>query len=210
MTTIITRLYPNLATAQGVVAELQASGHAVSTVDIITKGGDGSPEDRMISARVPKASAAAYAPGIGKGAALVVVQAPFAPIGTARHAMLVVNRTPSMDVGVDDEDVYIREQPKIETSGKVQRGTVFYMSNPFRRLGHGHILGSNPILPAKERTSAIRGGAYMSKIFWPMKLVSTGRQASSAISGGFLFSQMFGIPTLIGDLPSRELLPTKI
>jgi hypothetical protein len=209
MTTIITRLYPDLATAKGVVAALEANGHAASTIDIITKA-DGSAEARMDAARVPRDSAAAYAPGIAKGAALVVVQAPFAPMGTARDAMKVVNRTASIDVGVQDEDFYIREQPVVELSGKVQTGTVFYMSNPHRRLGHGHILGSNPILPSKERTSAIRGGAYMSTKFWPMKLVSTGRQANSAIQGGFLFSSLFGIPTLIRDLPSRELLPTTI
>lgn len=210
MTTIITRLYPDLATAQGVVAALLANGHAPSTIDVITKGGDGAPEDRMLAARVPKASAAAYAPGIGKGAALLVVQAPFAPVGTARDAMKVVNRTPAINVGIENEDFYIREEPKLEISGKVLTGTVFYMSNPYKRLGHGHVLGSNPILPAKERTSAIRGGAYMSKMFWPMKLVSTNRNASSAISGGMLFSKLFGIPLLIRDLPSRELIPTKI
>ncbi len=208
MTTIITRLYPDLATAKGVVAALEANGHASSTIDIITS--DGSAAERMAAARVPASSAAAYAPGIAKGAALVVVQAPFAPMGTARDAMKVVNRTRSIDVGIEDEDFYIREQPSIEISGKVQTGTVFYMSNPHRRLGHGHILGSNPILPSKERTSAIRGGAYMSKMFWPMKLVTTNRHASSAISGGMLFSKLFGIPLLIRDLPSREILPTKI
>lgn len=209
MTTIITRLYPDLATAKGVVAALEANGHAPSTIDIITKA-DGSAEARMDTARVPRESAAAYAPAIAKGAALVVVQAPFAPMGTARNAIKVVNRTKSIDVGIEDEDFYIREQPNIELSGKVQTGTVFYMSNPHRRLGHGHILGSNPILPAKERTSAIRGGAYMSTKFWPMKLVTTNRDANSAISGGMLISKMFGIPTLIRDLPSRELLPTTI
>lgn len=209
MTTIITRLYPDLATAQGVVAALEANGHAPSTIDIITASG-GSAEARMAAARVPKPSAAAYAPGIAKGAALVVVQAPFAPMGTARDAMKVVNRTQSIDVGIEDEDSYIREQPSVEISGKVMRGTVFFMSNPHRRLGHGHILGSNPILPSKPRTSAIRGGAYMSKMFWPMKLVTTSRNANSAISGGMLFSNLFGIPLLIRDLPSRELLPTTI
>jgi hypothetical protein len=210
MTTIITRLYPDLATAQGVVAALKAAEHDDRTIDIIAKDGEGSATQRMLAARVPAASADAYAPGVAKGAALVVVRAPFAPIGTARHAIRVVNRTASIDVGLADEDVYVREQPRLEVSGKVMQGTVFYMSNPHRSLGHGHILGSNPILPAKERTSAIRGGAYMSKMFWPMKLVSTGRQASSAISGGFLFSKMFGIPTLISDLPSRELIKTTI
>jgi hypothetical protein len=187
-----------------------ANGHAPSTIGVITKGGDGAPEDRMLAARVPKASAAAYASGIAKGQALVVVQAPFAPIGAARDAMKVVNRTPAINVGVENEDFYIREEPRLETMGKVQRGTVFYMSNPLRPMAHGRVLGQNPILPPRERRSAIAGGRYMSKMFWPMKLVSTGRQAKSAISGGFLFSQMFGIPTLISDLPSREMFPTKV
>jgi hypothetical protein len=210
MTTIITRLYPDLATAQGVVAALQANGHAASTIDIITQSGDGDAAARMRGARVPAASAAAYGPGIAKGAALVVVRAPFAPMGAARDAMKVVNRTASIDVGLEDEDVYIREQPKLETSGKVLSGTVFYMTNPFRPHGHGHILGANPLLPHRTRTSAIPGGRHMSKAFWPMKLVSTNRQAGSAISGGMLFSHMFGIPTLIRDLPSREMIPTKV
>ncbi|WP_295079917.1 hypothetical protein [Tabrizicola sp.] len=210
MTTIITRLYPDLATAQRVVAALEANGHMPATIDIITKASGVASETRMIDARVPSASAAAYAPGIAKGAALVVVRAPFAPLGAARDAMKVVNRTAAIDVGIEDEDHYIREQPRVDISGKVLQGTVFFMSNPFKPLRHDHVLGSNPILPAKPRTSAIRGGAYMSTKFWPMKLISTNRQANSAISGGFLFSKLFGIPLLIRDLPSREILPTKI
>lgn len=210
MTTIITRLYPDLATARRVVEALEANGHDPSTIGMIAKGGDGSPEARMAEARVPNASAAAYAPGIARGGVLVVVHAGFAPIGAARDAIKVVNRTPSIDVGLDDEDVYIREQPKVELSGKILHGKVFFMSNPYRTPGHGHILGSNPILPSRPRTSAIRGGAYMSRLFWPMKLVTTGREGRSAIPGGFLFSRAFGIPLLIRDLPSRELLPTKI
>jgi hypothetical protein len=43
-----------------------------------------------------------------------------------------------------------------------------------------------------------------------MKLVTTNRRASSAIPGGMLISRMFGIPTLIRDLPSRELIKTTL
>lgn len=210
MTTIITRLYGDLTTAQGVAAALMAAGHDAATIDVISRDGAGSAEARMLGARVPKASAAAYAPGVDKGAALLVVRAPFAPMGTARHAVRVVNRTPAIDVGLPDEDVYIREQPKLELEGKVLPGTVFYMSNPHRRAGHGHILGANPILPAKPRTSAIRGGAYMSTKFWPMKLLSPQKERGSAIRGGMLISSIFGIPTLSGDTPSRQLIPTTI
>ena len=210
MTTIITRLYKDMATAQGVATELTSAGHVAGNIDVISRDGAGTAEARMLEARVPKASAAAYAPGVAKGAALLVVRAPFAPMGTARHAIRVVNRTPAINVGLEDEDVYIREHPKVETEGKILQGTVFYMSNPHRRAGHGHILGANPILPAKPRTSAISGGAYMSTKFWPMKLVSARKEKSSAIQGGMLFSSIFGIPTLIKDLPSRELVKTTI
>jgi hypothetical protein len=210
MTTIITRLYKDVATAQGVASALTSAGHDAATVDVISRDGAGEAEARMIEARVPVASAAAYAPGVAKGAALLVVRAPFAPMGTARHAIRVVNKTPAMSVGLADEDVYIREQPKIETSGKVLQGTVFYMSNTHRNLPHGHILGSNPILPARPRTSAIPGGRHMSKMFWPGKLLSPQRERSSAIRGGWLISSIFGIPTLSGDTPSRQLIPTTL
>jgi hypothetical protein len=43
-----------------------------------------------------------------------------------------------------------------------------------------------------------------------MKLVSAPKERNSAVRGGFLVSKMFGIPTLVGDLPSRELIRTTL
>lgn len=210
MTTIITRLYPDLATATSVAANLAQGGHDPSTIDVITRSGEGSVSARIRAARVQAAAAAAYAPRVEKGAALLVVRAPFAPMGTALHAKRLVNRTPSIDVGLAEEEHYIREQPNVETAGKVLSGTVFYMSNPHRSTSHGHVLGSNPILPSKPRTSAMAGGGYMSRMFWPMKLVSAPKERNSAVRDGFLVSRMLGIPTLVGDLPSRELIRTTL
>lgn len=209
MTTIITRLYPDLATATRVVTALKDRGHDDATISIVTKDGDGSALSRMSRARIPAASAAAYAPGLAKGQVLVVVQAPFAPMGTARDAIRSMNRTPAINVGIADEDYYIREEPKEATSGKIMHGTVFFMSNPLRPMAHGHILGQNPILPPRERRSAIHGGGHMSTKFWPMKLVSTSREANSVIRGGFLFSSLFGMPTIIREWSSRNMM-TKI
>ena len=47
------------------------------------------------------------------------------------------------------------------------------MSNPHNRPSHRHIMGSNPISASRPRNSAISGGAYMSRFFWPMKLVAS-------------------------------------
>jgi hypothetical protein len=210
MTTIITRLYADQAAARAVVATLLDRGQDEDTIDIITRDSTGGAEAAMRAARVPVAAAAVYARAMSGREALLVVAAPFNPVGAARDAKRVVSKSPAIKVGLASEDHYVRESFSARHSGSVLTDHPMVMSNPHKPLGHGHMLGQNPILASKVKTSAIRGGAYMSKMFWPMKLVSTGRQARSAMSGRFLFSSLFGIPTLIGDLPSREMIKTKI
>jgi hypothetical protein len=210
MTTIITRLYPDAATAQSVAGVLAADGQAYTAIDVITRDGAGTLAGRLRNARVGAGAAAAYAGPVGDGRALLVVNAPVAPLGTALRAIRTVNRYPSVSVGLADEDVYIREMPETIREGKVYSGTVFFMSNPHRSLLRGHILGSNPIIHSGPRTSAIRGGAHMSKWFWPGKLVSKPKEGTSVIRGTWLFSSLFGIPTVIRDWPLRRDLPTII
>ena len=154
--------------------------------------------------------ARAYAGPVGEGRALLVIDAPFAPMGTALNAIRTVNRFPSIDVGLAEEDVYIRDEPQVDLSGRVLQGTVFYMSNPHRSLPQGHILGSNPIIHSRPRTSAIRGGAYISTKFWPMRLVSKPKVGTSAMRGTWLFSSLFGLPTIIRNWPPRDDIPTTI
>lgn len=201
MTTIITRLYADRATADRVVAALATKGHLPENIDVITSGEAAT----LHAARVSARAAAAYGPALTGGRALVVVRAPFAPIGTARSAMRIVNATPSIKVGLDDEDEYIREEPAVIIQDRVLPPGTFFMSNPHRSLPRGHILGSDPITHGRRATSAIAGGAYMSTKFWPMKLVSKGREAHSAIRGGWLFSSLFGIPTLVKDWGPRDI-----
>lgn len=210
MTTIITRLYANAAAAQGVVAALLAEGHSPATVHVITRDGAGTAAERMHAARVSATAARAYAGPVAEGRALLVVNAPFAPLGTALNAIRTVNRFASIDVGLAEEDAYIRDEPEVQLSGRILQGTVFFMSNPYRSLPQGHILGSNPIIHSRPRTSAIRGGAYISTKFWPMKLVSKPRERTSVLRGTWLFSSLFGLPTIIRTWPPREEFPTTI
>lgn len=199
MTTIITRLYEDTATARAVADALLNNGHDAGTIDILS--GEAATVARMTAARVSADAAEAYAPMAAAGKALLVVRAPFAPIGTARNAMRTVDKVASIKVGVANENEYIRETPTVQARGNILTDHPFFMSNKHRRLGHGHILGSNPIKPSRPRTSAIKGGAYMSTKFWPMRLVSANaKQGSSAIRGGWLVSKSFGIPTLIGRI----------
>ena len=139
MTTVITRLYEDMATARSAADALLNNGHDAGTVDIIA-GAEGA-EDRMKAARVNPDAAALYAPAVADGKALVVVRAPFAPIGTARNAMKVVDRFASIKVGVADEDEYIRETPSIAAHGSIMADHPLFMSNKHRRLGPPAHLG---------------------------------------------------------------------
>jgi hypothetical protein len=205
MTTIITRLYPDQAAAQTVADALARQNLNLTSVDIITRDGA---DARMRKAMVGPDAAAVYAGPVAQGKALLVVNAPFAPMGTALRAIRTVNGFPSIDVGLADQDAYIRDEPDVQLEGRVFTGTVFFMSNPNRPLPMGHILGSDPIRRRPRRNSAIAGGAYMSTKFWPGKLISKHKDHRPLTREGWLFSKIFGIPTLTKDWPPRDEVMT--
>ncbi|MCU0801518.1 MAG: hypothetical protein MUD11_07030 [Rhodobacteraceae bacterium] len=195
MTTIITRLYADAATARGVVSALLAKGHDQDTIDVIGSDGVGTVADRMKAAAVNATSAAAYAAALTGGRTLVVVRAPFAPMGTARNAMRVMDRTPSVDVGVPGSE-YRSESMSIVNAGSVMLDHPYFMSNPHRPMSHGHVFGAKLLSARKERRSAIAGGRLMSGMFWPMKHLSARKERTSAIKGTWLFSR------LLADMPT--------
>lgn len=210
MTTIITRLYPDPAQATAARASLLDKGQDEDTIHIIMGDNPEAAAAAMKAARVSSASAAAYLRAMTGQQALLVVEAPFNPIGTAQRAMRVLNKHPALDVGLADEDVYLREYPDARFSNSIMKDHPLFMSNSYSGLSHGHILGSNPIIRSKLRSSAIRGGGYMSRMFWPMKLLSRPKESKSAIRGGWLFSSLFGLPLLTSRWASRDDLPTII
>lgn len=197
MTTIITRLYPSGAAAKAAVDDLLSRGHGEDYIHILTRDGSGTVTERLRAARVNPEAARAYAGPVSEGRVLVVVQAPFNPIGAARHAIRVLDLHPALDVGLANENDYIREDARPDLSASILRDHPLCMSKKHRETMHGHILGSNPILPSKPCTSAIRDGAYISTKFWPMKLLSPARVKTSARNSDWQLSRMFDIPTVI-------------
>jgi len=208
MTTIITRLYPDQAAADAAMASLLEIGQDKGTIRIITGQGSEETSNAMRAARVGAVAIAAYSKAMTGAQALLVVQAPFNPIGTARNAIRVLVTHPAMDVGLANEDVYLREYPAARVSDSILTKHPLLMSNPFRQMPHGRIFGNDPIIRGKSRTSAMRGGGFMSRFFWPMKLVSDAKPRTSAISGTWLFSSKLGLPLILKSWPSREDVPT--
>lgn len=189
MTTIITRLYPDAVTAQAVVAALLGYGHDQDTIDVIVKDGASDLMDRMRTSRVGPDAAATYTKHmVGNNNALLVVRAGYNPVGAARNAIKVAARYGSVDVGLDDENQYVREDADTSRNLSLMAGHPLLMSNPHQTPSHGHIMGNNPISAPREGRSAMAGGGFMSRYFWPMRLVSANaKEGTSAIRGGALF-----------------------
>ena len=197
MTTIITRLYADAATARNVASALMARGLDQDLIDVVGMDGAGSVAERLHAAEVAPVAAAAYAAAMAKGNTLVVVRAPFAPMGTARNAMRTMDRTPSIKVAVDEES-YIRIDPSITNRASVMTDHPFFMSNPHRPMSHGHIFGAKLLSAHKDKRSVYPGGKLMSGIFWPMKHLSAHKERRSAISGTWLFSHWLAdMPTVM-------------
>lgn len=108
MTTIITRLYKDDSAANAVVSDLSSAGFPEKTYEVIGSGGDVTAA--MAEARVGDQAAAAYAPLIDQGNKLVVVRAPFTPFGAATTAMKIVDSQPTVDAGLEKQDVLISEE----------------------------------------------------------------------------------------------------
>lgn len=186
MTTIITRLYPSGTAAHAVADALMEAGHNASYVDIISQADPAA----MTAARVSASAAAAYAKAMTGGQALLVIRAPFSPIGAANSAKAVVGRYASVDAGVSNEDDYIREQARGDRFLSILTDHPRFLSQDIgpgkgrTRTTVSSAFGM-PLLSAyKTKRSVTADGTYISSKFWPMRLVSANKTKRSVISGG--------------------------
>ena len=143
MTTIITRLYQDEQTANGVAQALLDHHFRPAMLDVIVGGGD--TQSEMLGAKVPKGSLEAYAEGIQGGNALLVVRAPF---GGAEKAGIIVDQTASIAgdstyVAAETRrplhNFILRSHPHIMTSPEFPAlQTRFWAKFPFAHLIPGH------------------------------------------------------------------------
>lgn len=189
MKTISTRLYPDSAAAQAAYDALLENAIRAESMDMIH--GDGDVNAKLRAAEVTETAAGIYASHMNDGRVLLVVRAPF---GVAATATRTLEEFPSIDVGMGSEDKYIKAQAEV---GSILKSHPLLMSNKYGTRGSTPVFGKNQVMRGVTKNSAIKGGAVMSKFFWPMKLVSSGNRKKSAISGGMLFSDMMKMPTVI-------------
>lgn len=116
MATIITRLYKDAATADAVVADLKADDYADRNITVIS--GSDNLAQRMDAASVPEDAASAFAARIGEGNVLVVVKA---LLGQAERAVNIVNRQPTVDSGLEKQDIYVPTTYKKDMSKLIMK-----------------------------------------------------------------------------------------
>ncbi len=174
MTTIVTRLYADTKTAEQAATALKLQSHRDDTIDVIEQGTGA--KAAMIDARVPEHSAAAYSKKMTKGNALVVVRAAITPFGAARNAMDTLDEFDSIDAGVENQNVYLKEDSveHMFLDTKVDRTHRLWATwgNERRRGRVSDAFGVRTLAPYKTHNSVMSGTHFMSRAFWPMSLLS--------------------------------------
>lgn len=191
MTTVISRVYADEATADSVLAALRAAGHPEANIDKFKAGGKNLTA-KISAARVAREAASTYARMLKNDTTLVVIRAPFTPFGAARDAMSIADSVDSLPAKVETQNLYIREEPDTQLfiGQKILRKHPLILSSDMNRQANaGRDLVSRAmhwkLLTAhRTRRSATSGTSFMSQKILPFPLLSHKSRRNSAIQGG--------------------------
>jgi len=210
MTQVISRLFESEKLAENVADRLRFEGVPNSATRVVTAKAGESEKDlaaRISGYSVATNAAKAYAKHIRSGNAAVVVHASYRPLGAAKLTRNVLDRNNPIDVGDVTEETYVPDKPSHAPSILDTHPHFLTTRVNSRRIPSGgpisHGLGPKLLLKHRPRTSAISGGRYMSRFFWPMPLLKKNREARSAIRGGKHMSRMFWPQKLLSTKERR-------
>ncbi len=218
MTTIITRLFPDHASAQKAADRLIFKGIPKRDCTVIAAGDDA--KSRMADAQVHASSVDAYARGLASGNAVLAVRATYKPLGAVQLTHDILDRYDTVDVGRVTEEQKLAWKPDhapsvmkdhplfltvpgLTVSGPVTSSFGMRMTKPHRderpltNRRSSRMFWPMKLVSQKKRTSSVfHGGRHMSRMFWPMPLLSGGERRKSVIPGGGLpLSRRLGIRT---------------
>ncbi len=223
MTTVITRLYADEASAIGVQGRLTRAGFPRYALSVVS-GAEGLDVEtlkaKMAHALVPAEAAEHYATRIAKGASLVVVRATYKPLNAVRIANETFESSGALSSGLEVEAFrlktppdhapsILKDHPRFLTLAPGARRTARPVSDqigwrtlsPRKRrdsvLSVGRRFFGDGVVRHRTSRSVLREGSYMSRYFWPMPLVSKRERRLSVIpGGGHPFSELLGWPTV--------------
>jgi hypothetical protein len=197
MTTVVSRLYDSVETANSVADQLRAVGFPDATISIITNADAG----EIAAARVSDAAAESYAAAMTGGQALFVCRAPFTPFGAARTAIATADGAAWIDTGMGARNEHVTETPDLEKHLPAKSTKHDLVMTPADYVGSGisewqlsRVFGWPTISKGRVagRPTVLSGTRYMSRSFWPGKLLSNKPRKTSVMDGETLMSKRFG------------------
>jgi hypothetical protein len=204
MTIVISRLYANDGAARSVLNRLKMKGIPDYALDLVSAS---TPDalSKMTRAGVADKTAAAYVDKFKSGGTAIVARTTYKPLGAARITRDVFAETETVGMGNLREEMEVKDP--LDTSPSVLKGHPRFLTvyNPHQVSERGTMsskMGFRLLSARKERNSVQKdGGRRMSRMFWPMPLVSKkNRNANSAMKdGGRRMSRAFWPQALLSD-----------
>ncbi|WP_299282940.1 hypothetical protein [uncultured Tateyamaria sp.] len=204
MTNIISRVFEDEAAARYAAERIVFRGVPSRDVKVIAGSDAEATNAKMAQAEVDDGTMSAYASALEKGQAVLVVRATYKPLTAATVVRDLLSKMDTIDVGDVVEDYYRVDGPEVASS--VLKEHPLFLTVRFDRTGYsgGPVtkgLGWRMLSQRRARTSAIRGGGFKSRVFWPMPLLSTKQRKKSVISGGRYMSKAFWPMALLSTKP---------
>lgn len=221
MTTVISRVFPDKASAKKASQRLEFRGLPARACMIIADVEEDAMWSKMDAARIDDSARQPYAKAIAAGQAVLVVHATYKPLTAATIVRDTLAKLDTVNVGDVVEDFFVPDGPQKAQS--VLKDHPLFLTVRASRTGYsgGPVtrgLGFRMTKPHKARHSADAGGGFKSRAFWPMPLLSTKTRKSSVISGDRHMSKAFWPMALLssksgstsvikgGDLPFSRAL----
>ncbi len=208
MTTVITRLFEDEADARKAVEKLLFRRIPARANQIITATGDAeSLKSEMAKAKVHSSAIDTYADHVAAGRALLVVTVTHIPLTAATIARTVLAKRETIAVDGITDDCYMPDGPEPASSILKGHPLIFSMRLDESKIEGRPIsdgLGLRLLSPHRTKRSAIHGGGFKSRMFWPMPLLSHKARKKSVISGGRHISKAFWPMRLISRTGRRN------
>jgi hypothetical protein len=149
----------------------------------------------------------AYAQGMREGNAVLAIKATYKPLGVLRMTREIFDKMDTVPVRGGTEENHLPWTPEKATS--VLKDHPHILTLPGVSVPHGPITSNFGMSMLKPHsTKRPLTNRRISRAFWPMKLVSQNRRASSAMSGKRYMSRMFWpMPLLSSKSRSKSVIP---
>lgn len=201
MTALISRLFADEATAQRAVKQMMFRGFPSRSCIMISNSDTA--EAHLKRAKVHESAIAPYAAAIAAGNVALVIQATYKPLGAARLAREIMGKLDPLDAaGATEEHVLPWQQ---DHAPSVMKDHPLFLSVVDIPVPHGPITANFGMRMTKPRsTKKPLINKRVSRVFWPMPLVSKKKRSSSVLSGGRKMSRIFWPMPLLSSKPRRK------